>query len=891
MYLSGLYCILLLSHISNVFAFRGVLILSHAWGNKDINYIPNSAIKNNLRVLMPDFTVAAPDTTASYLGFLSGKLQNDNNQSNIVPEQNLHSIFNSINIPTAHYGAWPFAQAPAVDEKLISSDPRIAIKAATNFVSKHSSYFLTVFVPLVDVQFYSAPNILNKVEGVKKNGMLCRDVLRTDKTPIRYKNCPKQIYTASLRYEDQLLKPLIAKLKSKKAFIFWSSDHGPLSQHSHSNAAPYISLRGEQYSLYDGGIRTAARYARGAYPLFKIKSANAVDLLPSFAAIGAPKVILKNIDGINLFDSKSVRNIDLQWSTDRMPEGHCSNISPARAKQITVEGSTFMLLYDQKRTEIYPWNSGYQLQYANVNFAVPVRPKTTLPACELPKATGIKVAKNIPKPPRVIFNILADDTGRGDYSFTSLHGGKASYPSTPNIDALASSGVVLTQYYTAGSVCSPTRASIMTARNPFNARVGMHAVYDYDPPFKKLDPNRGVTPYLGFGVDNTYISSFLSNSSNLINSASQPKRVSAHFGKWHLNHPKTSSIGDQRYGFDFFKCYACDGPEDQIYDNSEFMFASHINYDIVKDALAYADKQLALGNNVYINIWFHNSHAPVNLLYGQAATLGFPDSSNPYQINGTSVLGFNEKPFQIYYASLKDQDNQLGMIRSWMVEKKLQQDVLIAYSSDNGPEAQTMYLMCTGTTEIHRGKKRSNGEGGTHAFAFLNWGTYLQGSTDQLFSSVDLYPTIAGLAGYDVTRAHDYNTFDGKDLSKCLTKNECAAIKSRSLVWEVRYNGITSSCIDIFPRYAIRKNNYKLYLESSNKMAPATDTFTRTELYDVVNDPFESQNLVALHPAIVQEYTEILRAYPNYDSSRWPTSVAARLETYKSPNLLINDRC
>jgi arylsulfatase A-like enzyme len=870
---------ILFSHLPSALAFKGALIVPHAWGYNDLTDVKNSEILKYLPNSINDFTAAAADTNPSQLGFLTGNMQLTSPETWSVPSNNLHSMFNSANIDTGHFGLWNFSNSPVAGTDFVSSNPGMTINNALQFIHTHNNYFVTVFMPLVDVAFFQQDTDLRPYGGVSVKSKICKDEVTRDSNPSIYKNCPREIYIASRNFEDKLLGKLLAELARQNAFTIWAGDHGAINQHLHSNSAPRTSLRGAQFSLYDGGIRTQFRYNHGAYKMFAQTAANAIDILPSLGSL--VNTAVPATDGINLFDAKAQRTQALQWATNRAAEGHCSNISPARAIKIQSNGKDYMLLYDLLRTEVYAWHSRYQMAMETIPLPTLNRPKISFTACSLPKALGI--SRNIAaksKPPRVIINFLTDDEGFGDLSLTSARPQTNNYPRTKNIDAAAKTGLFFSNFYTSAAVCSPTRASIMSARYPFNSDVRMHAAVPYPGSYNPAD---GVTRYLGYQRNNTYISTFF---------AAKGWKT-GHFGKWHLCYSDSGiNPGNSIYAVDSFKCYLCPVANPALYYNNQaLMFPAYSSQDITNKTISFISSTIANGDRAFVQTWIHSAHAPTNMYQQQPAQLGFPDSSNPYVIPGNPTLTVNVKPLQIHNAAIKDQDDQVGRIFDYLQAAKLYDDTIFVYSSDNGPEYESMYLMASGSPGPHRGQKRSLYEGGIHVPFFIKWGNKITGSTDMLASSVDIYPTLAGLAGYNYHDAFDAARFDGLDLSGCILRNDCSAVNNRAIIWEQRIQVLGGSCLDISPRYAIRQGDYKLLLHSGNKVAPAHDSFSRTELYNVVQDPFESQNLATLEPAIVDKLTLILRSYPHYDASLWPAKMGNNVQTYKSKDMYVGMRC
>ena len=606
MKVSRIILLSLISSFTNVLAFRGSLLISHGWGFNDLEDVPNSSLLKDLPNSVNDFTVAAADTDPSYLAFLTGNMQLGKNNSKLVPEFNLHNIFNDANISTAHFGLWNFTTQPSDKTYYLSQDPIATINAAINYINLHAadSYMLTLFLPYVDVAFLPIPNQLQNIQGVAPKSPNCKDVKSVSTNGAIYKSCPRQIHIASKIYEDKLLHRLTSILNKQKAFILWSPAHGALSPHTHSNSAPRTKLRGSQYSLYDGGIRTPARVAYGSHQQFSHLDVNAIDLLPSLAAL-ANIILLNMVDGINLF-SNTPRSKNLQWFSPRAAEGDCVNTSPQYAMKITQNNSAYKVLYDAKRIEVYPWNFGYEKQ--SLSLTIPNLPliKTSNSKCSILPATGIIRNLNNVRKIKGVINILGDDLGH-DFSFLSGHPSNNNYPRTPNLDQLANNSLYFNNYRTAATVCSPTRASIMSARNPSHVDVQVYAVfssgrsaYTYFNPYSNFIPNQGVPPYLGYGKNISTITSFFKHNG----------WSTAHFGKWHLSGPSTNT--PSYYGIDYYKCYACNAPVAQLYTESNLYFPAFSSELITNDSLSWMAAQVVANKSFYINIWYQTAHAPLN---------------------------------------------------------------------------------------------------------------------------------------------------------------------------------------------------------------------------------------------------------------------------------------
>ena len=223
----------------------------------------------------------------------------------------------------------------------------------------------------------------------------------------------------------------------------------------------------------------------------------------------------------------------------------------------------------------------------------------------------------------------------------------------------------------------------------------------------------------------------------------------------------------------------------------------------------------------------------------------------------------------------------MGRFTSFLKERGWEEDAVVVFTSDNGPAAPSVYFASVGDTP-HRGRKRSLLEGGIHVPLVVAWGSKLQPGrvvNDVVRGSVDLYPTLAALAGIDVREAvWDLARLDGIDVSSCLFGPSAASVASRAaMIWEQRYAEEGLSCIDVSPRFAVRRGRFKLLVSSMATVAPRRDDSldlanpnALAQLYDVVGDPLESRNLLAVFPDVAASLLAALKAYSLYDDDHWP---------------------
>ena len=245
----------------------------------------------------------------------------------------------------------------------------------------------------------------------------------------------------------------------------------------------------------------------------------------------------------------------------------------------------------------------------------------------------------------------------------------------------------------------------------------------------------------------------------------------------------------------------------------------------------------------------------VTTLLGDDAVryIGRQDSKNPFMM----YLAFTapHTPFQApqeyidkyktigdpnrrtYAAMITAMDDQIGRVVGALEKSGLRQNTLIIFHSDNGGNQSTHLA---GESEVKgllpanngpfRGGKGDLYEGGTRVPSFINWpGRIKPGVVDQMMHVVDYYPTLAKLAGADLSKA---KPLDGLDMWPTIADGKPTPRN------EVVYN------VELF-RGAVRRGDWKLVWR--------TTLPSKTELFDIVKDPSEKTNLADQNPEKVQE--------------------------------------
>ena len=399
--------------------------------------------------------------------------------------------------------------------------------------------------------------------------------------------------------------------------------------------------------------------------------------------------------------------------------------------------------------------------------------------------------------PNIVF-ILADDLGWKDVGY---HGSDIR---TPNIDKLAATGARLEDYYVQ-PMCTPTRAAFMTGRYPF--RYGLQT---------------GVIPSAGrygLATDEFLLPQVLKGAGY----------ETALVGKWHLGHTDLKYWPNQR-GFEH--AY---GP--LIGEIDHFKHSSHGVKDWYRNGKpiteAGYDTEL-LGADAVRLISSHDTKTPL-FLY-----LAFTAPHSPYQAPKKYIDMYKsiaDPSRRAYAAQITAMDDQIGAVVDALDKRKMRENTLIFFVSDNGGTRSKMFV---GEAEVkgelppnngpYRDGKGSVYEGGTKVVALANWpGRIKPGVVNEPMHIVDMYPTFAGLAGAQLPKN---KPLDGLDVWPSISESK------PSPRTEMVYN------VEPY-RAGVRKGDWKLVWTT---LLPP-----RIELFDLTKDPSEATNLADQNPDKVKE--------------------------------------
>ena len=407
---------------------------------------------------------------------------------------------------------------------------------------------------------------------------------------------------------------------------------------------------------------------------------------------------------------------------------------------------------------------------------------------------GVEQAKK----PNIVY-IVADDLGWKDVGF---HGSDIK---TPNLDKLAANGVRLEQFY-AQPMCTPTRAALLTGRYPF--RYGLQTLV----------------------IPSSFTYGLPTDEWLLPQALKEAGYRTAIIGKWHLGHGERKYWPGQR-GFDF-QYGPLIGEIDYFTHKQHGVLDWYRNSKLCKD-MGYSTT--LLGNE---GVKFIEAHEVATPLY---LYLAFNAPHTPYQAPQEYLdqyKNITDSSRRAYAASITAMDAQIGRVIESLKKKKMLDNTLIVFQSDNGGTHNAMFTGEQDMSKIkipcdngpYRDGKGSLYEGGTRVCALVNWPGHVKaGIVEGMIHVVDLYPTVAKLAGASTAKC---KPLDGLDVWSTISEG---APSPRT---ELVYN------IEAF-RAGIREGDWKLIWRT-----PLPET---VELYNIPQDPSEKHNVAAQNPERVTD--------------------------------------
>jgi arylsulfatase A-like enzyme len=412
-------------------------------------------------------------------------------------------------------------------------------------------------------------------------------------------------------------------------------------------------------------------------------------------------------------------------------------------------------------------------------------------------------SRTVRSKPNVVL-ILMDDMGYGDIGSYGVRDAR-----TPNLDRLAREGVRLTNSYSNGANCTPTRAALISGR--YQQRVGLEW------PLGEADKDRGL-PVTGHSLPallktNGYETGLV--------------------GKWHLGFKP--EFGPNAHGFDEFFGFLSgavdyythrrgDGLPDLFENTTPVETSDYLTDAITRRAISFVDKHA--GRPFFLEVAYNAVHWPFQ-----------PPNQRPTDPNAVPRTGGaadqrlfqgpdDEKPAtrQDYVRMLERADQGAGAILASLDRHALSKNTLVIFTNDNGGEWLSRNAPFT-----HR--KSTLWEGGIRVPLILRWPGHLPaGKTSaQTTITMDLTASIVAVTG---TAAPSGQHFDGINIIPILTGE--SPLTEREFFWRIVRPALLQK--------AVRSGRWKLLIDGRQFL-----------LFDLNTDLAERNDLAAQHPEVVRK--------------------------------------
>ena len=428
-------------------------------------------------------------------------------------------------------------------------------------------------------------------------------------------------------------------------------------------------------------------------------------------------------------------------------------------------------------------------------------------------AEGLSAAK-----PNVVI-IFCDDLGYGDL-------GCFGHPTiaTPNLDRMAAEGQKWTNFYAAAPVCTPSRSALMTGRLPI--RTGMCS-----------DTRRVLFPDSAGGLQTDEVT--------IADALKGVGYATACVGKWHLGHlPQYLPITQ---GFDSYFGIPYSNDMDRVAESPKGRAAfleprmEYWNCPLIRNDKVIeqpTDQNTITKRYAEESVKFIKANRDKPFFLYLAHSMPHVPLFASKDFKGRSLRG-------LFGDVIEEIDWSVGQILDTLRELDLDQNTLVAFTSDNGP--WLIFNEHGGSAGLLRDGKGSTWEGGMREPTIFWWpGRVKPGMVTDIGSTLDLLPTCASLCG---AKLPGNPTLDGHDISPALLGT---GPSPRDTMFYYR------GC----QLYAVRKGPYKAHFITKDAYGRSqAEQHDPPLLYHLGHDPSETHDLSADHPEVVAEIRKIAEAH------------------------------
>ncbi|MDD4143695.1 MAG: sulfatase [Prolixibacteraceae bacterium] len=405
------------------------------------------------------------------------------------------------------------------------------------------------------------------------------------------------------------------------------------------------------------------------------------------------------------------------------------------------------------------------------------------------------------KPNVIIF--FTDDQGYADVGCFGAEGF-----TTPNFDQMAAGGIRFTNFYVPATVCTPSRAGILTGQYPKRSNLHEAVLFPYSTGGLSTDKFTMAEMFRENGYSTTCI------------------------GKWHLGHLPEFMPG--RHGFDHFYGVPYSNDMDRhYYRNIDFQsppLPLYKNENLIEEGpdqkyltKRYTEEVIRIikdrGDSPFFIYMAHNMpHTPLHV---------------SEKFKGKSERG-------LYGDVIMELDWSMGEIVKTLKEEGIYENTIVIFTSDNGPVPLQ-------SAKPLRGKKATTWEGGQRVPCIMSWpGKIPAGITsDEMVLSMDLFPTFIDITGAKLSAPVK---FDGISIRELLENPARVKLPDRPLLYYAR-NGKPE---------AIRYGNWKLHITKTLGWNMDEEGEFPVSLYDLKDDIGEKNNVAGDNPEVVEKLKKML---------------------------------
>ena len=462
--------------------------------------------------------------------------------------------------------------------------------------------------------------------------------------------------------------------------------------------------------------------------------------------------------------------------------------------------------------------------------------------------------------------ILCDDLGYGDLESPAVN--------TPNLQRLAAEGARLSHFYASSSVCSPSRAGLLTGRYPW--RFGVEFTPTPGPMARVAgalyaDPDR-LNPVV---IDQEKASASkdfndlgMPPSEQTMAELLKPRGYhTIHIGKWHLG-----STPEMR-------------PNNQGFDESLFMESGL--YLPEKDPRVVNSKQdfdpidkflwpnMRFGVSFNAGKWFEPSKYLTDYFTDEAVSAIKKNKNQPFFMflahwgvhtplqaskeDYDALANIPDHRRRVYAAMIRSVDRSVGRVLQTLRDEGLEENTIVIFTSDNGAPG---YIGIPDVNRPYRGWKLTQFQGGLRVPYVAKWPGHIVTGTQyqQPVSNIDILPTVVAAAG---GKLPSDRPIDGVNLLPYLGK-DASMQPQRALFWR---DG---------PYRAVQENAWKLIVSEQPK---------KDWLFNLKDDPTEKINLAAQQPEKLAQMKATLTAHhAQMPAPLWPSFIQFPIAIDKTLN-------